>query len=59
MKTILVDFEKCVGCTTCARNCPVNAISGEPKKTHHINPDVCIRCGICKQVCNFGAVKVE
>lgn len=51
--------DKCVGCTACARNCPVEAISGEAKKTHSIDPDKCIRCGICKQVCNFGAIMVK
>ena len=49
----------CTGCTVCARNCPVNAISGERRQTHVIDPNTCIRCGICAQVCNFNAVEVK
>jgi ferredoxin len=48
----------CTGCTVCARNCPTGAISGERRKLHIIDPEVCIRCGICMQVCNFNAIEV-
>lgn len=47
----LIKFEildgPCTSCTVCARNCPVNAISGERKETHIIDQDICIQCGIC------------
>jgi len=57
--TYSIDPDVCIGCTRCARNCPVGAISGKPKEAHKIDPDVCIRCGVCKQVCPVGAVSVD
>jgi ferredoxin len=48
--------DKCKGCTLCAKNCPVDAISGEVKKPHVIDRDKCIRCGLCMRNCKFGAV---
>ena len=56
---VSIDAEKCRGCTACARNCPVYAISGAVKEPHEINADACIHCGRCKAVCKFGAVIVE
>ena len=48
--------DNCVGCTACARNCPVNAISGERKQVHIIDQDTCIKCGACMDKCKFDAV---
>lgn len=57
--TYSINPEKCVGCTKCARNCPVHAISGSVKAVHSIDPSVCIKCGKCAENCSFGAVEVH
>jgi NADH-quinone oxidoreductase subunit F len=57
--TYSVDPDKCVGCTACARQCPVQAISGEVKKTHVIDLNKCIKCGSCFDTCRFGAIRKE
>lgn len=54
-----INAEKCRGCQLCLNNCPVNAVSGEKKQAHTINPEMCIKCGTCHDVCKFGAVVKE
>lgn len=53
---IQIAEEKCKGCGMCKRNCPVNAIEGEPGKTHKVDEATCIKCGTCISVCPFHAI---
>lgn len=54
-----IDPGLCKGCTLCARNCPVDAISGSVKKPHVIDKDKCIKCGLCMKNCKFNAVSCK
>ncbi len=59
MKKYVINPEVCKGCSKCAKNCPVNAISGVVKKPFTIDPAVCIHCGACKENCAFDAIYIE
>jgi NADH-quinone oxidoreductase subunit F len=50
--------EACQGCHACVAACPGQAIHGEKKQRHVIDPARCIKCGVCRSVCKWDAVVV-
>lgn len=54
--TFSINAEFCNGCMACKRVCPSDAIIGEKKQLHTIDPALCIKCSACEEICNFGAV---
>ncbi len=59
LRKYVIDPEKCKGCSKCARNCPVGAISGQIKEPFTIDSSICIKCGACESACPFGAIHTE
>lgn len=56
MTKVMIDKDKCKGCSLCSKNCPVNAISGELKSPFEIDQSKCIKCGVCMAKCPFKAI---
>lgn len=59
LRRYIISPERCKGCSKCARNCPVGAISGRIKEPFVIDNDKCIKCGACESSCAFGAIHIE
>lgn len=56
LKKFQINQEKCKRCGLCARNCPVQAISGNREEGYQIDTNKCIKCGLCASKCNFKAI---
>lgn len=59
LRRFVISAELCKGCSKCARNCPVGAISGKIKEPFTIDNSICIKCGACESNCAFGAIHIE
>lgn len=59
LRRFVISKERCKGCSKCARNCPVGAISGRIRQPYEIDSSVCIKCGACEDACAFGAIHIE
>ena len=59
LRKYVINPDLCKGCSKCAKNCPVNAISGKVKEPFTIDTTKCIKCDACRDNCAFGAVYVE
>ena len=59
LRKFIISPERCKGCSKCARNCPVGAISGKIKEPFTIDTEKCINCGACASACAFGAIHIE
>ncbi len=53
-----IDKDKCIGCSLCARKCPVNCISGSREEKYTISQPECVKCGNCADVCPVHAVDI-
>ena len=59
LRRFVISPVRCKGCSKCARNCPVGAISGRVKEPYVIDNSKCIKCGACESACAFGAIHIE
>jgi ferredoxin len=57
--TLVLDVEKCNGCSMCVTVCPHNVFAINEHRAQIVNSTACMECGACKRNCASGAIRVH
>ncbi len=54
---VIIDNNKCIGCKTCMKICPMKALNIIDSKNYVFRKEYCAHCKLCEKCCPKSAIK--